>query len=449
MARDQQHGVIKGDDHANPVDDVNVLDMSEPVTTTVGTSAFVTASADSLMSGEDIEDGCASPSNSVVECCSEYFSTRIEKMIQARKEFASNLEFEIEASRDHWTETTPSNVEVGEAGGAGKTAEANMEVFQRLQKKHGGFFKLDSTLGTLRDDQKIAEGGQAEIFSIPATDTYVHRRALKVFKEGSSLRDCEKKWPLGMFQNGNLKHFGMHSVLYTCTILGAYLLNDGRIAFSMPHCWGDLRKLIDQKMQENHNQGPPFTIAETTEIMLQIAVGMHGLHGHDIVHRDLKAANVLINTETGKLWKHPNGFLCEVADFECSVGIVGTRFWRAPEILQAVKSRNIQPELFTKSADVYSYGMTCYEIVTGRLPFELEDLRATDYDVVIRGERPKLPSDIKPWMRDLITRCWHPNPLERPTFEIIMGMIARDARDSINYLTWTSHKLDYYASQLK
>ena len=49
MARDQQHGVVIGDDHANPVDDVNVLDMSEPVTTTAGTSAFVTASADSLI----------------------------------------------------------------------------------------------------------------------------------------------------------------------------------------------------------------------------------------------------------------------------------------------------------------------------------------------------------------------------------------------------------------
>jgi serine/threonine protein kinase len=169
--------------------------------------------------------------------------------------------------------------------------------------------------------------------------------------------------------------------------------------------------------------------------MQQIACGLYNLHKHDIVHRDLKAANVLLNTESAKGMEDPNGFICQIADFECSVGVVGTRFWRAPEILQAVKSwKNKSPfedigsfeEVCTKSADVYSYGMTCYEIVTGRVPFE--DLCAGDYDVVIRGERPELPSDIEPWMRDLITRCWHPNPLERPTFETIVDTIESDAR---------------------
>jgi len=446
MARDQQHGVVIGDDHANPVDDVNVLDMSEPVTTTVGTSAFVTASADSLMSGDDIEVGCASPSNTVAECRSEYFSTRIEKMIQERKEFATDLEFEVEASRDHWSELTPLNVEaangvnlqglklesndwkqlgeaddeVGEAGGGGKTAETNMEVFQHLQKKYGNFLQLERTLGMIWKG-KIAEGGQAEIFSFK--ERLGTLGVLKVFKEGCSLRDLEKQWPLGMLQNEDWKKYGQHFLRNTCPILGAYLLDDGRFAFFLQQCWGDLRKLIDLKMQENHNQGPPFTSAGTTTIMHEIAYGMRELHEHNIVHRDLKAANVLLDTKTST-GNIEDGFICQVADFECSVGGVGTRFWRAPEILQAVKSRNIQPELFTKSADVYSYGMTCYEIVTGRVPFE--DLRASDYDVVIRGGRPKLPSDIEPWMRDLITRCWHPNPLERPTFETIWRTIRSD-----------------------
>jgi serine/threonine protein kinase len=67
-------------------------------------------------------------------------------------------------------------------------------------------------------------------------------------------------------------------------------------------------------------------------IMYRIALGMDWLHSHDIVHRDLKASNVLVMKE--KNWTY-------VADFECSVGVVGTGFWRAPEILQACKDKNV------------------------------------------------------------------------------------------------------------
>ena len=336
MARDQQHGVVIGDDHANPVDDVKVLDMSEAVTTTVGTSAFVTTGADYLMSGHNFEVGCASPSNSVAECRSEYFSTRIEKMIQAKKEFATDLEFEDEACRIHWSELTPLNVEAanevnleglkiesndgkelrelddegGEAGGAGKTAETNMEVFQRLQKKYGSFFSSEPHMRffTFRWNWKIAEGGLAEIFLARS------RFVLKVFKKGSSLRDLEKQWPLGMLQNEGLK-YGRHFLPYTCSILGATLLNDGRFAFLMPRCWGDLRKLIDLRMQKNHNQGAPFTSAVTTQIMLQIAHGMRGLHEHGIVHRDLKAANVLLKNGSTTLLEDDDFINCQSSRF--------------------------------------------------------------------------------------------------------------------------------------
>jgi len=76
---------------------------------------------------------------------------------------------------------------------------------------------------------------------------------------------------------------------------------------------------------------------------------------------------------------------------------------------------------FVEKVDVYSYGMTCFEIVTGRLPFEgeLEACGASN-DLVIAGQRPKLPSALDVTLKDLIERCWNPIPNERPSFlEII------------------------------
>lgn len=126
--------------------------------------------------------------------------------------------------------------------------------------------------------------------------------------------------------------------------------------------------------------------------------------------------------------------LCEricslnVADFECSVEVVGTGFWRAPEILRQLKDRKSGAQLeFSKACDVYSFGMVAYEIVTGRLPFEEHALN--EYDIVLNGQRPKLPQDLHYAIRDIITKCWHPEPSKRPTFRELRGELHMLLKD--------------------
>ena len=80
--------------------------------------------------------------------------------------------------------------------------------------------------------------------------------------------------------------------------------------------------------------------------MYHIAFGMDWLHSHDIIHKDLKASNVLM--------KRVKNWRSFVVDFECSIGVVGMRFWRALEILEACKDNNVSErlEIFTKQGDV-------------------------------------------------------------------------------------------------
>ena len=154
------------------------------------------------------------------------------------------------------------------------------------------------------------------------------------------------------------------------------------------------------------------------DIMCDIVLGMRGLLEQGILYKDLKVSNVLVEShrifdnlkEEDRLdsMKLDYYFGCVVANYECSIGIVGIGYWRAHEILEAVKNRTLQttPNIFTPKSDVYSYAMTCYEVLIGCIPFEnVDDMGRTNIDDVLQRRRPKLPSHLRPWMRDLFDKC--------------------------------------------
>ncbi|KAG0599017.1 hypothetical protein M758_12G120500 [Ceratodon purpureus] len=256
---------------------------------------------------------------------------------------------------------------------------------------------------------------------------------VKVFKKGTLVQHLQQQWPNGLFKikadvvertrlgkPQKARHF--------CEVFCATLLEDGRFAFVMVEEDQDLRTLIDLKILERGQDCGPFQKKVVEEIMYRVALGVNQLHSHGIVHRDLKASNVLVKTSPDgeHLW-------CIVADFESSVGVLGTGFWRAPDILQACKERNVskRPELFSKLADAYSYGMTCYEVLTGRFPFQdhpLSEQLSLLTDLVINHHlRPEVPEHVDDWARELLQWCWKSDPIARPSFEDILNFLEANS----------------------
>lgn len=158
------------------------------------------------------------------------------------------------------------------------------------------------------------------------------------------------------------------------------------------------------------------------KIAKDVAQGMAFLHSSNppIIYRDMKSLNLLLaEPVTG-----PNDYVqIKIADFGISkfvnddlmTGQMGTCHWMAPEVLSS------QP--YTIAADVYSYGIVLWEILSRETPYRGINPVAIPYKVLQLGERPdmnKIPSNSPIELKELIEQCWSGIPEERPTFSSIL-----------------------------
>lgn len=171
-------------------------------------------------------------------------------------------------------------------------------------------------------------------------------------------------------------------------------------------------------------QSPPFRLQDAVGLILQIAKGMEYLHQHNILHGDLKTDNVL-GQHIGK-----ENYRLKISDFGISEKLsterptvsgkqMGSGFFRAPEVLVGTVQYSLE-------ADVYSFAMISYEILTGRRHFEDLGDEVSPSKLsreVIDGRRPRLPCNLHKTLRDLVQRCWHGNQGMRPPFSEICAVL--------------------------
>jgi serine/threonine-protein kinase len=179
---------------------------------------------------------------------------------------------------------------------------------------------------------------------------------------------------------------------------------------------GSLEDVLDRVRR---NDAPSFwNDCGKVRMIVSLVSGLHYLHSHGIVHRELKPADLIFNSDgTIRICGYVTSILEEHQFIRASQ--VNGPSYMAPEIYddehEGFKVRD-------PKTDVFSFGLIVYEIISGHKVFPSSMSAA----VIMRramssrpSDRSVIPSDVSPLVRELISRSWVSVSQKRPSFEAL------------------------------
>ncbi|WPK24492.1 hypothetical protein PUMCH_001766 [Australozyma saopauloensis] len=150
-------------------------------------------------------------------------------------------------------------------------------------------------------------------------------------------------------------------------------------------------------------------------ITRQVLLGLKYLHQNGILHRDLKADNLLLELDG----------TCKISDFGISkkshdiysnnaeLSMQGTIFWMAPEVIHSMVEEKKQG--YSAKVDIWSLGCVVLEMFAGQRPWSNEAVISAIYKIGKTKLAPPIPDDISADAKDFLDKCFTINSEDRPT----------------------------------
>jgi len=165
----------------------------------------------------------------------------------------------------------------------------------------------------------------------------------------------------------------------------------------------------------------PLSPAATIRICAEVAAGLAAAHAVQLVHRDVKPANVVLTVDAAKLVDFGIvGFAGDPGDPDPAAPVLGTPAYLAPERLRS--------DQVTPASDVYAFGLLLYRSLTGRLPWSNETVTqiVLAHVTVEPAPLPELVG-VPVAVRELCLRCLAKEPADRPDAAAVASALAEAA----------------------
>ncbi|XP_053919711.1 proto-oncogene tyrosine-protein kinase ROS isoform X1 [Cuculus canorus] len=255
---------------------------------------------------------------------------------------------------------------------------------------------------------EVYEGTAVDILADGSGETKV---AVKTLKKGAT--DHEKS---EFLKEAHLMSKFNHP--HILKLLGVCLLNEPQYLILELMEGGDLLSYL-RGARKQKLQSPLLTVADLLDICLDICKGCVYLEKMHFIHRDLAARNCLVSEKEYE----SSTRVVKIGDFGLARDVYKNDYYRKKgEGLLPI--RWMAPEslidgVFTNRSDVWAFGVLVWEILTlGEQPYP--GFSNTEVLHHVRsGGRLESPNNCSDDLCDLMTRCWAPEPHNRPTFSYI------------------------------
>nr|AFC37605.1 serine threonine protein kinase [Piper colubrinum] len=257
----------------------------------------------------------------------------------------------------------------------------------------------------LKFENKVASGSYGDLYH----GTYCSQDvAIKVLKPERINLDMQREFAQEVYIMRKVRHKNVVQFIGACTKPPSLCIVTEFMS------GGSLYDVL-------HKKKGVFKLPTLLKVALDVSKGMNYLHQNNIVHRDLKTANLLMDEHE----------VVKVADFgvarvKAQSGVMtaetGTYRWMAPEMVIAHKA-------YDHKADVFSFGIVLWELLTAKIPYEYLTPVQAAVGVVQKGLRPTIPKHTHPKLAELLERCWQQDPNGRPDFAEITEILQHIAKE--------------------
>ena len=166
---------------------------------------------------------------------------------------------------------------------------------------------------------------------------------------------------------------------------------------------------VFQKIVMHQKNNTLFDEEFIWKIFITVVKGLKALHILEIMHRDLKSANVFLNKDgSGKLGDLN---VSKVLDKGLSYTQTGTPYYASPEVWR--------DEAYDIKSDIWSLGCVLYEMITLKPPFRAENMKGL-YKKVLKGQYPKISDKYSIDIQTIVRILLQVNPKKRPTWSDIL-----------------------------